>query len=118
MSSHGCPQDLFSFCQSLCVIYVGVRTDECLALREGEVELANQFDDFIDGFLVPNVNQKPLIFVVDQIDIAAQNMTGLKIYFDDVREDRLPLKHELVLRQVTGRSVENQHRRVRTMSRF
>ena len=79
--------------QALNVVDVGVRGDQRLAVRQRKVELANQLDDLVDRLFVADVDQQPFGPVVDQVDVAAQPLTGLVVDFDDVREDRLPLDH-------------------------
>lgn len=86
-------EQLLGFGETLNVVDVGVGGDECLAVREGEVEHADGLYDFVDDFLVANVDQNPLVLVIDEVDVAPENATQLVIDFDDVWENGFALKH-------------------------
>ncbi len=86
-------QSLFDFGQALNVIDVGVRGDQRFAIRQREIELADQIDDFVDRFLKADVDQHPLVLVEHQIDIAAQPLPGLVVHFDDMGKNWLALEH-------------------------
>jgi hypothetical protein len=86
-------EQLFCFGEALNVVYIGVGGDECLAVGEGEVEHPNRLHDFVDDFFVANVDQNPLVLVIDEVDIATENSPQLVVDFDDVWENRFALKH-------------------------
>ena len=86
-------QQLVDLGQSLNVVDVGVRGDQHLAVRQREIELADQLDDLVDRLLVADVDQQPLGVVVDQVDVAAQALARLDVHFDHVGKDRLALEH-------------------------
>jgi hypothetical protein len=52
------------------VVHVGVRGDDRLALGEREVKLTDQLDDLVDRVIEPDVDQQPLVSIVDQVDVA------------------------------------------------
>ena len=76
------------------LVDVRMRGDQCLASREGKVQLTDDFDEVVDGFFIADIDQNPLIGVVNQIDIAAKDFTGLEIQFDDAGEDRFSSNHD------------------------
>ena len=66
-------EQLLGLGQPLDVVRVGVGGDEHLALRQIEVHLPDEFDDFGDGVLVADVDQNgQLVAAVDQIDVDAE----------------------------------------------
>ena len=76
--------------QALDVVGVGMRGDHHLAGGQVEVHLADQLDDFVDGFEIADVDQDELAAAVDEIDVDAQPPAGLVVHLDDVREEIFP----------------------------
>ena len=58
-------ENLFGFGQPLNVIDVGVRGDQGLAFTEREIKLANEIDHIVDGVFVADVEQRPLLVIVN-----------------------------------------------------
>ena len=65
-------EQLLDFGQPLDVIHVGVRGNQRLAIRQGEVELTDNLHDLVDGLVEADIDQQPLALVVHQVNIAAQ----------------------------------------------
>jgi hypothetical protein len=87
-------EDLLGLGHALDVVDVGVRGDQRDALREGEVELADDFEALVDGVFVADVDQGPAaIIIVNQVDRAADAAAGLLVELDDVGEDGVALEH-------------------------
>jgi len=93
MCRRGGPQHLFSFGQALDVIDVGVRGDDRPALRQRKIHVADQFHDLLDRVVVADVDQQPLVGVVNQVHVGPDHMAGLVVHLDDVRKNRLALQH-------------------------
>ena len=94
MSKDGGFQELFRLGHALNVIDVGVSGDQHLALAEREIHVADQLNDFLDGFIEANVDQQPIAAVKNQIDAAAENLPRLEVHFDHIRKNRLAGEHE------------------------
>ena len=75
------------------MVDVGVGGDNRLALGQREIELADELENFVGGVLEADIDQDPFLGVIDEIDIAAEALTGLMVDLDDVGKDRLPLEH-------------------------
>ena len=87
-------EQLLRLGEALDVVDVGVRGDQRHALREREIELADDLQALVDRVFVADVDQRPVVVVVvDQIDAAADPPPGLMIQLDDVREQGLTLEH-------------------------
>lgn len=84
MRRDGGLEQLFGFREALDMVDVGVGGNECLAVGEGEVEHSDRLDDFVDDFLVANVDQNPLVLVIDEVDVATEHATQLVVDFDNV----------------------------------
>ncbi len=93
MSRDGSLEQLLGFGEALDVVDVGVCSDERLAVSEGEVEHSDRLDDFIDDFFVADIDQNPLVLVIDEVDVATENSPQLVVDFDDVGEKRFALEH-------------------------
>jgi hypothetical protein len=75
------------------VVDVGVRGDQHLATAEGEIELADQLDDFVHRFLKADVDQQPFLLIEHQINIAAEDLPRLKVQLNDIRQNRFARQH-------------------------
>lgn len=63
-------EDLFRFRKALDVIDVGMRGDQRYALGERKVELSNQLNAIVDGVFEADVDQRPFVLVVNQVNAA------------------------------------------------
>ena len=94
-----CFEDLFGLGESLNVINIRVRGDQCDTFRKREIELADQFNTFINRIFVANVDQRPLARVaVNQVNAAADPPPGLMVKFNNVRKNRSPFEHGIRFR--------------------
>ena len=79
--------------QRLDVVGVGVRGDQELALREREVERADEFDHLVERVLLADVDERPLGAAVDEVDVHPERPAGLEVQLDHAGEQVLPLDH-------------------------
>jgi hypothetical protein len=91
-------------------------------LGQRKIHFANQIDNLLDRIGVADVDQHPLVAIVDQIDIRADDMAGLMIDFDDVGKKGLPFQHGFpcIVERFTGWFQESsrQQRILRAMGSF
>ena len=79
--------------EALGVIDVGVRGEDHLAVREVELELADQFEDVDQVVEESHVDQGVLAPAVDQVDVHTHPAAGLIVHLDDAGEQIQPLGH-------------------------
>ena len=87
--------------QPLDVIGVRVRRDQHLALGQREIELADQLDHFVECVILPDIDERPFVPAVDQIDIHAERLGCLKIQFNHTGEEIFPGDHFLAPTEVS-----------------
>ncbi len=86
-------QKLLGLRQPLNVVDVGVGGDERFALRKREVELADQLHNLVHCLVIADVDQQPLLGVVNHVNITSQHLPRLKIRLDHMRENGLANEH-------------------------
>ena len=76
------------------MIDVSVRGDQRFAFAERKIELANEIDHVVHGVFVADVEEGPLLVVVDQVRAAGNPPPRLVVEFDNVREEGSPFEHK------------------------
>jgi hypothetical protein len=71
-----------------------MRRHEHLAIRQRKIHLSDQLNDFVDRFVVTNVDQNPFWPIVNKIHVAAHPLAGLNVHFNDMGENWLANEHE------------------------
>ena len=93
MGEYRCLEDRLGLGEPLDVIDVGVRGNERLALRQREVQLADEFDDLVNALFVADVDQRPVTVVVHEVYVAADPPAGLVVHFNHTGEDGMAFEH-------------------------
>ena len=77
---------------------VGMGGDEVLALRQFEIEVANEIDHIADGIEVANIYEGKLAAAINEVDVHPQLAAGLVVQFDDVgiTEKILAFEHAVI----------------------
>jgi hypothetical protein len=56
-----------------------VGCDERLAFGQPKIEISNQFHNLVDRFMVADIDERPVFFIMHQVDIAADEVAGLHV---------------------------------------
>ena len=76
------------------MIHIGMGCKKRLAFREREIQIANQVDDLIDVLFVTDIDQQPFVSVENQVQVATDQVAGLNIQLDNIRENRFSRDHK------------------------
>ena len=73
-------------------------------VRRKTIQIEDDINNYPDGIFVADIEQGPLVFVVDQVDAAADPPPGLVVQLDNMRKQWGRLKH---FRRRGGRELGN-----------
>ena len=88
------------------MIHIRMRGKECFALGKREVQITNQVNDLVDIVFIADVDEQPLVLIINQVEIATDQVPGLDIQFDDIWENRFASDHVWFFRNLRSKTLK------------